>query len=108
MLPISLAEQNHPQVLQAMECLSLLEPNYLKLYGKFQRASGDIAGAIESMTRHYEFFPSDITNLLNLAELYVSISEAKAAKVVLDEVLQRQPDNPPAKRLLSELDGIEQ
>ncbi|GGC07659.1 hypothetical protein GCM10011352_37430 [Marinobacterium zhoushanense] len=102
-LAISSAEKNHAQTLQAIECLSLISPHYLKHYGKFQRTAGDLAGAIESMTRHYEFFPNDTYNLLNLADIYISISEFKAARIVLEEALHHQPDNLAAKRLLSEL-----
>lgn len=103
-LDISTRQNDHPQMLQAMECLALLSPHYLKYYGKFQHTAGDIQGAIESLTSHFEYFPADSDNLITLARIYAQVSHIEAAKTVLNEVLRQYPDNLTAKRLLRDFE----
>lgn len=76
----------------ALQCLSQLNPAYLPLYAEMQRLHGDAFQAIDIYGSYIEQFPSDTLVQVKLAMLYMEYKIYDAAELMIDYLLQQQPN----------------
>ncbi|WP_198245391.1 6-hydroxymethylpterin diphosphokinase MptE-like protein [methane-oxidizing endosymbiont of Gigantopelta aegis] len=87
----------------ALQCLAQLSDLYMPLYAECLRINGKIMASIDHYNLYISKYPDDILNQLKLAILYKEQNNADAARIMLDYILKKQPENQAAKEMLSEI-----
>lgn len=88
---------------QALTCLAQLKDPYLVFYADSCRIRGDISDAIDAYILYIEKFPQDILAQLKLARLYINQNINEGAHLMLDMILEGDPDNETALGMKKEL-----
>lgn len=65
-LDIALSEDSYILSMQALDCLSLLNPLYLRKYGEFLLSLNMFSVAVDKFVQYHEFFPNDLSMLKRL------------------------------------------
>lgn len=98
------AESSDMEHLQlALQCLAGLSPVYLPKYGDLLWMLGDHASALDQYASYLEIVPHDTAAWLKLGTYYVKLGVSEGATMALEHVLETEPDNQTAKKLLEEL-----
>jgi len=100
---LSIAQEKHSETLLALKCLSQISPIYLPHYAESSRLTGDIIEAIDSYTAYIEFFPDDMVSKLKLAHLYIDIKVYEAADMMLDLIIDKDPNMETAIQLKAQV-----
>lgn len=98
------SENDNYMALQAIECLSLISPYYLKHYAESLFLLGDHFKAIDKFAEYHKHFPQDVSNLLRLSQVYEIIGHPDQAKKLLYLMYEEYPDR---KDILSALRKLE-
>lgn len=88
----------------ALDTLCSISPVYIPFHADLLRTLGDVQGALEAYADYLEFAPTDIAVLLKLGQLYAAIQVTDGAQICYNTVLEIDPDNVPARRLLQQLE----
>ncbi|MDP3877435.1 MAG: DUF115 domain-containing protein [Methylobacter sp.] len=105
---ISLDRQDSQNTLLALDCLSQLSPIYLPYQAELARITGDQLLAIDSYNAYINFFPEDTLSKLKLTSLYIDLKVYEAAELMLELILQANPDLESANSLKNQLAAIKQ
>jgi len=100
---LSIAQEKHSETLLALKCLSQISPIYLPHYAESSRLTSDIIEAIDSYTAYIEFFPDDMVSKLKLAHLYIDIKVYEAADMMLDLIIDKDPNMETAIQLKAQV-----
>lgn len=107
---ISIDQENESMANLSLQCLSQLNPVFLPMYAEMRRLHGDFMGAVDAFVGYVTQFPSDVSVQMKLAMLYAERKIYDGAMMMLDHVLQNQPDMESAlalKKHLQELEAAE-
>lgn len=96
---ISIDHDNVKMADLSLNCLSQLNPVYLPFYAEMQRLHGDVMVAIDAYGSYISLFPQDTSMQMKLAMLYVECKIYDAAEMMLDYILQSQPEMQSARVL---------
>lgn len=105
---ISLEQQDQSNVFLAMDCLAQLSPLYLPYKAELARIMGDYLLAIDSYNAFIQVFPEDTLSKLKLTALYIDIKVYDAAELMLDHILETDPELESATALKNKLAAIKQ
>ena len=87
-----------------LDTLRGISPLYIPFHADLLRALGDIQGALDAYADYLEFAPTDIAVLLKLGQLYATINVTDGARLCYNSILEIDPENVPAHRLLQQLE----
>jgi Glycosyltransferases involved in cell wall biogenesis len=101
------AQQQH--VAQALEkidevlAISFNDPWALNMRAMIERMRGDIDAALATQTLATQIRPYDPAFCCNLGQLLLEKGEREQARTMVEHALAAQPDYPPARRLLGQI-----
>ncbi|MDH4319786.1 MAG: DUF115 domain-containing protein, partial [Desulfobulbaceae bacterium] len=85
----------------ALESLCHISPTYLPQYGDFLRLIGSHQEAIGAYLFYLEQIPFDTAMMLKVGAYYRELNMEEGARAMFEHILQREPDNNRARRLLA-------
>lgn len=100
---LSLADEDGHLAQLALQCLSQINPYYLPLYAEILRLQGDMIAAVDAYTAYIALFPADLLVQMKLAGLYSDQELYEGTEMMLNLILQQQPDFPPALEMKQKL-----
>jgi hypothetical protein len=102
---ISLENRDTENALLAANCLAGLSPAYLPYYADICRLAGDKLGALDVYAEYLEKVNADIAVMLKMGQLYSELGVMDGAKLMFESILEEDPGNKAASKLLSDLEG---
>ncbi|WP_409523833.1 6-hydroxymethylpterin diphosphokinase MptE-like protein [Nitrincola sp. MINF-07-Sa-05] len=92
-LVLSNQQKDYVQSLQAIECISLLDPSYLKIYAEFLLKLGSVHEALDKFADYNQAFPGDIDVLARIAEVYHETGNIDQAEEMITSLLALYPEH---------------
>ena len=100
-----LGRQDYDNALLALEALTHISPTYMPQHAELLRLTGDTDRALDEYARYFGLVPNDTRTMLKLARLYHDLGSADGAQMVLQHILEHEPENGAALGMLAELGG---
>jgi hypothetical protein len=100
---ISMEKKDHQNVLLALDCLAGLSPLYAPKYADLLWCLGQKQLALEVYAEYLGKVPKDLVSMLRLGKYYLEIGSREGARMAIDYVLEKDPDNSTARTLLEGL-----
>lgn len=97
---LTLEFRDHANALRALECLCQVSYAYLPQYADLLRVSGRQKEAVDALARYLDHAPHDYAAVLKVGEIYRDTGVTEGAIWAFNYVLERDPDNESARRLL--------
>jgi len=97
---LSLALDNPPNALLALECLAGYSPVYLAQYADLAKMLGQTRTALDAYANYLEQFPDDSMVLLKVGQLYQQQGQHESAQTVFQHILNQDPANEAARKAL--------
>lgn len=98
---LSLSLHDSENAFLALQCLSAISPGYLPQYAELAKTMGQIQTALNAYADYLDRFPDDVTVLLKVGRLYKEIGHDDSAASVFRYLLDKDPDNEAARRMLA-------
>lgn len=90
---------------RTLELLTARSPFFLPFHAELCRILGDVQAAIDSYTEYLKHAPQDRINLLKLGLLYHELGVDEGTLWIMGHILEQDPGNRIAIRVLQELDA---
>lgn len=100
---ISLQNEDIENALLALETLARISPSYLVRYGDLLRLTGEHQKALAAYLDYLEKAPKDLSLMLKLGQYYRKLNITEGAKAMYLHVLQLDPQNSTAEKLLQDM-----
>jgi tetratricopeptide (TPR) repeat protein len=100
---LSIAANDAPNALLAIECLTGLSPTYLPPYGEILKLVGRFADAFNAYNRYLGLVPDDVAAMLRLGMLCREAKLNDAALELFNRALVKDPMNGAAQTMIAEL-----
>lgn len=97
---ISLETGEKDNALSALECLAQLSPIYQPQYAELLKLCGQPLAAVDVYNTFLQRFPENLFVLLRLARLYYDTNAHESARIMLQHILTKHPDNDAARKML--------
>ncbi len=104
-LIISNERNDHAQALQAVECLAMLSPLYLRYKAELLHFLGETAAALDAFADCHEAFPADVDLLARIAEVYFDTRNREQALTLIADLKQLYPQHPAVARVAAKIDA---
>ncbi|GFO59045.1 hypothetical protein GMST_13700 [Geomonas silvestris] len=101
---LSLAENDPDNALMALECLVGFSPIYLTVYAELLKAVGRFEDAFNALRHYISLVPDDAGALISLGLMCREAGIVEAAAELFQRVLEKDPLNGAAQKLLAELE----
>lgn len=101
---LSLLQEDIVSANLSLQCLSQINPQYLPLYADMLGLQGKVLQAIDIYNQYIAEFKNDTLAQIKLAMLYAENNVFEAADLMLDFILEKQPDLLSALRIKHKVD----
>ncbi|GAB6039388.1 motility associated factor glycosyltransferase family protein [Endothiovibrio diazotrophicus] len=98
-----LDRQDYDNALLALEALTHLSPTYMPQHAELLRLTGATDRALDEYARYFGLVPNDTRTMFKLAQLYRDLGSREGAQVVLEHILEHEPENRAALAMLKEI-----
>ncbi len=102
---LALARNDGDEAVLALGCLAALSPVYRPHYAEILRLRGDIPGALDAYGEYLQEVPDDLGALLKMGRIYLDLGARDSARIALEHILERDPQDRAARRLMDELES---
>ncbi|MDH3348741.1 MAG: hypothetical protein OEM02_11675, partial [Desulfobulbaceae bacterium] len=99
---ITLTQNNIDNSILALESLCHISPTYIPQYGDLLRLTGSHQEAIDAYLYYIEQIPNDTNIMLKIGSYYRELNIEEGARAMFEHVLQLEPENALATRLLTD------
>lgn len=96
---ISMQRKDNQHVLLALECLAGLNPLYAPKYADLLWCLGHKQQTLEVYAEYLGKAPGDLISMLRLGKYYLELGSREGARMAIDYVLKKDPDNSSARTL---------
>ncbi len=105
---LSFEHDDQENLLLAIECLAALSPLYVTKYADLLWVSGDIDQALDTYADYLGRCPNDLLAMLKLGRYYFELGSKEGAHMAFNYVLERDPENSTAQKMLKEIEQLEE
>lgn len=96
---LSLSNNDMENAGLALQCLADLSDTYIPKYAEFLYLTEKIDEALEIYAQYLGKYPDDLQTMLKLGTIYKDLNSPDGVKMVVDHVLQKDPNNQTALSL---------